>query len=111
MEFPENIAKQLDSNSVGTIRAWRHQMICKLIEAGVVDPEEIKHSVDNLYEFVVSLHKKDEQQAYQQVLINLKRELESPDLQQSTRDTLNYVIGYLAGKQTSENLSKDNPKV
>ncbi|MDQ9022786.1 hypothetical protein RFI02_16905 [Acinetobacter sichuanensis] len=54
MEFPENIAKQLDGDSMGAIRAWRHQVICKLIEAGVVDPEEIKQSVDSLYKFVVS---------------------------------------------------------
>ncbi len=54
MEFPKNIAEQLDSDSVGATRAWRHQMICKLIDAGVTNPEEIKHSVSTLYDFLVS---------------------------------------------------------
>ncbi|RZG74149.1 hypothetical protein EXE10_20620 [Acinetobacter sp. WCHAc060033] len=58
MEFPENIAQQIGSDSVGATRAWRHQMICKLIDAGVTNPGEIKHSVDSLYEFVVSPIKK-----------------------------------------------------
>lgn len=58
MEFPENIAQQIGSDSVGATRAWRHQMICKLIDAGVTNPDEIKHSVDSLYEFVVSPIKK-----------------------------------------------------
>lgn len=54
MEFPKNVAEQLDSNSEGALRAWRHQMICKLIDAGVTNPEEIKHSVNALYELIVS---------------------------------------------------------
>lgn len=64
MEFPENIAKQLDGDSIGAIRAWRHQVICKLIEAGVVDPEEIKQSVESLYKFVVSPVEKVQERAF-----------------------------------------------
>lgn len=58
MDFPKNIAELLDDDSVGPLRAWRHQMICKLIEAGVVNPGEIEHSVDSLYKFIVSPVKK-----------------------------------------------------
>ncbi|WP_180183717.1 hypothetical protein [Acinetobacter sp. YH01020] len=54
MDFSENVAEQLDSNSVGAVRVWRHQIICKLIDAGVTNPEEIKHSVNTLYELMVS---------------------------------------------------------
>ena len=54
MEFPKNIAEQPNSDSVGAVRVWRHQMICKLIDAGVTNPGEIKHSVDVLYKLVVS---------------------------------------------------------
>jgi len=61
--FPKNIAEQLDSDSVGATRAWRHQMICKLIEAGVTNPDEIEHSVESLYEFVVSPIKKVQEMA------------------------------------------------
>ncbi|KJX72756.1 MULTISPECIES: hypothetical protein [Acinetobacter calcoaceticus/baumannii complex] len=59
MEFPKNIAEQLDGDSVGPLRAWRHQMICKLIDAGVTNPEEIESSVDRLYNFLVSPTKND----------------------------------------------------
>ncbi|MGM1003023.1 hypothetical protein GPS59_16555 [Acinetobacter haemolyticus] len=54
MEFPKNIAEQLADDSVGATRAWRHQMICKLIDAGITNPGEIKHSVDSLYDLVIS---------------------------------------------------------
>ncbi|WP_151963441.1 hypothetical protein [Acinetobacter oleivorans] len=54
MEFPKNIAEQLDGDSVGPLRAWRHQVICKLIDAGVTNPKEIESSVETLYNFVVS---------------------------------------------------------
>lgn len=59
MEFPKNIAEQLDGDSVGPLRAWRHQMICKLIDVGVTNPEEIESSVDRLYNFLVSPTKND----------------------------------------------------
>ena len=54
MDFPKNIAEQLDGDVVGATRAWRHHMICKLIDAGVTNPGEIKHSVNELYKLVVS---------------------------------------------------------
>lgn len=59
MGFPENIAVGLDGESEGAVRAWRHDMICKLINAGIVNPEHLKDTVSTLYEFIVSPHKKD----------------------------------------------------
>jgi len=54
MEFPKNIAEHLDGSSEAIVRAWRHQMICKLIDAGITKPKEIQHTVDSLYNFIVS---------------------------------------------------------
>jgi|GEM_PF-5651924 len=68
--FPKNIAERLDSDSVGATRAWRHQMICKLIEAGVTNPDEIEHSVESLYEFVVSPIKKVQEMAIENKNVN-----------------------------------------
>lgn len=61
MEFSKNFADQLDSKSVGAVRVWRHQIICKLIDAGITNPKEIEYSVASLYRFVVSQVKKDQE--------------------------------------------------
>lgn len=54
MEFPKNIAEHLDGSSEAIVRAWRHQMICKLIDAGVTDPIEIEKSVNSLYSLITT---------------------------------------------------------
>lgn len=54
LEFVMKQIEYIDTISGISAQAWRHQIVCKLLDAGVTDPEEIKNSVNALYEFVVS---------------------------------------------------------
>ena len=53
MDF-ENLASVLPTDVPPELKAWRHEVMCKLIDAGVTNPDEIKQSVDTLYELVTS---------------------------------------------------------
>ena len=54
MGLLENLASQLDGSSEPIAREWRHQIVCKLIDAGVTNPDEIEVAVNKLFDLVTT---------------------------------------------------------
>lgn len=54
MSLKENSATHIDEQSKLSIRTWRHEMICRLIDAGVTDHHQIKETVNELFDLVTA---------------------------------------------------------
>lgn len=54
MSLKENSATHIDEQSKSSIRTWRHEMICRLMDAGITDHHQIKETVNGLFDLVTA---------------------------------------------------------
>lgn len=50
----ENTASSLSTEPLPELKAWRYEMICKLISSGVTNPDELIKTTTKIYTFIVS---------------------------------------------------------